>query len=626
MYLSRIVIRGFRNFVHLDIPLTEKVTCVVGENNTGKSNFVFALRLALDAGLSSTSRNLVAEDFSSGIDFSVPTQVVVSVEFRNFADKAAEEGMLMNCVVGPDVARITYRFRPRKEILEAIKAKTHPGTGMTIEDYRYEMRGGGKVDPAKLQWTDDLGKWVSFEDLQQNYLMVLMEPLRDVEQRLKQSRFSPLAKLLTPADIPATEQAALVSCLEKANAEISGSKTISSVGTSIKDSMDSTAGKAFTMDVSLGMSSPSFTDISRSLTVLLSNAAMKNFEPGRNGLGLNNILYISMLAAFFDRRVKEAKTSGQLLVIEEPEAHLHPQLQRVLFKSLQSDNAQTLITTHSTHITSQAPLRAMVVLTNDGTVATKSTLATSNPDLTSKEMADLERYLDATRSTLLFARKVVLVEGPAELFLIPQLVKTVMKVNLDEEGISVIPIHGAHFDPYTKLFGPNAITKRCSIITDGDAQNEVVEEALDPEDEADVPKEGVTEDTPAESKEPAAAKPTRVDQLKAKANDQLKIFIGETTLEMELTDIGTLGMFAAACAEVGAPRVSAFLKKLETNIGAATTLTEDQAKKMAKAKKYVLNTSKRFQKGRFAQIVSKHAGLAKSIPAYIRQAIEWVAS
>ena len=205
-----------------------------------------------------------------------------------------------------------------------------------------------------------------------------------------------------------------------------------------------------------------------------------------------------------------------------------------------------------------------------------------------------------------------MVEGPAELFLIAPLVKAVIGKNLDEEGISVIPIHGAHFETYTKLFGPAAIKKKCSILTDGDSQNEEKEPDIDPADEADAP--AAT----------AAAGPSRIDNLKMRENTFLRVFVGDTTFEMELTDVGTLGMFSAACAEVGAPRVSAILKKLETDIGAATTLTPEQTKRLQRAKKYVLNTSKRFQKGRFAQIVSKHAHLAKSLPDYIKQAVAWV--
>ena len=77
-------------------------------------------------------------------------------------------------------------------------------------------------------------------------------------------------------------------------------------------------------------------------------------------------------------------------------------------------------------------------------------------------------YLDATRSTLLFARKVILVEGPAELFLIPVLVKQVLGLDLDSLGITVVPIYGVHFDVYARLFGENMLPKKCAILADGD--------------------------------------------------------------------------------------------------------------------------------------------------------------
>jgi putative ATP-dependent endonuclease of OLD family len=623
MQISRIVIRGYRNFVDFDVPVTDRVTCFVGENNTGKSNLVNAIRLAIDSSLSSSNRSLLPEDFSAGTDISNPSQVIVSIEYRDFKKKDNEESMLMHCVVSDNLARITYRFRPRPQVIEQFKAgNVRP---LTIEDYHFQMRGGNKgdIDPAKAAWNEDFGSGISFDDISQAYLVVLMEPLRDVEQRLRQLRFSPLAKLLGPADIPATERSALVKHLSDANTAIAKSDTIAKVGTDIKTSMDSTAGKAFTMDIGLGMSSPTFTDISRSLTVLLSNKAVKQFEPSRNGLGLNNVLYISMLMTFFARRVKEAKTAGQLLIIEEPEAHLHPQLQRILYLSLRRDDAQTFITTHSTHITSQAPLSSMVVLTDDGTAATKSSLV-KNKFLSEKEVKDLERYLDATRSTLLFARKVILVEGPAELFLLPPLIKKVLNINLDELGISMIPIHGAHFEVYAKLFSKDAIPKKCSIITDGDAQNIKEEDPLDPADEATLSPVAATPATPA-AKPATATKPSRIDLLKGMVNDHLKVHIGETTLEMELTLPGTLGMFAAACEELGSPRRAQFLKNLETELKGVTALNDGQLVKLKRAKDYVLSASKQYSKGRFAQVCSRHVDKANELPGYIVEAVKWVA-
>ena len=331
---------------------------------------------------------------------------------------------------------------------------------------------------------------------------------------------------------------------------------------------------------------------------------MVDFEPARNGLGLNNILYVSMLLEYFRRRTIRPDTAGQLLLIEEPEAHLHPQLQHVLFTKLRESPFQTFVTTHSTHISSAASLDSLVFLTAGSDAATTATVAAKVPDLQPADKADLERYLDATRSTLLFARKVMLVEGPAEVFLIPILVKQVMDVDLERLGISVVAIHGVHFAAYAKLFCADGLRKKCAIVTDGD---------LTPSDATPVPG-GEDDDQPLEM---------RADDLAQFANDYLRIFTCETTFERTLAMPGLLEMLEQTCAEIGAPRISQRLADARTAIELIYGEDEsDQA--LAGLDMAVLNTAKRFGKARFAQIASKHCATASHIPEYIRNAVEWL--
>src|SRR5712672_35717 len=70
-------IRNFRGFSHLDIALAETTTCIIGENNTGKTNLLHALRLCIDSTLSSTFRSLIARDIYSTVDISHPSQVLI---------------------------------------------------------------------------------------------------------------------------------------------------------------------------------------------------------------------------------------------------------------------------------------------------------------------------------------------------------------------------------------------------------------------------------------------------------------------------------------------------------------------------------------------------------------------
>jgi putative ATP-dependent endonuclease of OLD family len=76
MRISRVVIRNFRSFALLDVPLLANTTCVIGENNTGKSNFLHAIRLCIDSSLSSTYRALAPNDIHSTVDLALASRVL----------------------------------------------------------------------------------------------------------------------------------------------------------------------------------------------------------------------------------------------------------------------------------------------------------------------------------------------------------------------------------------------------------------------------------------------------------------------------------------------------------------------------------------------------------------------
>lgn len=455
MYIKKLSVQGYRCFSEcFEINFRKGLNVIVGENGAGKTSIINSFRqLFIDT--ESGSYSVSSDDFNKPFkEKSIASDsFIIKVEFDNLE--------------GPEpIAFLQWSDATNNVILN-------------LEVLNKELRGRFK----KSFWGGN-SKSSQFDvELFDKIHCIYLPPLRDAESKLvngRQSRLSKLLKFIEADQIKKCKKAEEQHPLEKKFKEFNQSliddtdSSIKKANKLIADHLLEAIGQNFSQSTHIQFVENEFSKIVENLRLIffpkITTAEADQFRDlCQNSLGYNNLLYIASILA--ELTLTKEESLYRLLLIEEPEAHLHPQLQVRLLDHLEKvaneHKVQVVVTTHSTVLASSVHLDKIIHLTkNDNPTATPL----AECGLADNNLSFLNRWLDITKSNLLFASGVILVEGIAEQMIIPELAKTVLKGkeinNIEDYGVSVINLNGIYFNHFMRLY--------CNITGVPDVQEDQV--------------------------------------------------------------------------------------------------------------------------------------------------------
>lgn len=513
MYVKNLRIKNFRNFC--DPPFTMDLrpfTLILGENNIGKTNLLAAISLLFNQEISVVERrNLEIDDINyltviafkkQVADHSIEADKVVfpEVEIHATLSDIQDE---QHPVVGDwysntdlTEACVTYRFSVRgnfkrdkwiEEQREAIadrKAKdeeANPESGVGLEkpdysryvdfpigEYRHTIYGGGRPSNECESW------------LLRMLRVEILDALRDAERELVAAGDQRLLfrVLRQSGDARYTDVKRLLEDLKRA---IDLDPSLAEIKKEVQKVLKLVSLDTPGEDHSIGLqfAAPEAVEILKKIGMTY---GANPITVARNGLGRNNLLYVALVLSQLAKAPDisagdDTFVCFRLVGIEEPEAHLHPHLEDHLARNIEdirkdhSNSLQLILTSHSTHVAAKLSLKNTAVLfrrDSDGAIAAHYVLDGIDPVKDKDAVRFLSLYLDATKSRMFFARRLILVEGIAEQIVIPMLFEQVTGQSLESIGCTVINVNGVAFRHFLTIV-KNGFFKKCVVLTDSDA-------------------------------------------------------------------------------------------------------------------------------------------------------------